>query len=913
MRRLLRLGAEHPWAVLALTAAVSTLALCQLVDLERGTLRLAIDPSPNRFLPEHDEAKQFYDHVRRAFGSDETLLVVMGAEDVFRSDRLRALARMTERIGRLDGVHHALSLTNAVTIRSSGDDLEIVPFLTEIPEDPRELRSLREEALSNPLYTGNLVSDDGRSAALAVYFMDFSDTEFMQRGLDESIRRIVEEERGDTKTWITGTPHLKAVQIRMLLRDLARNLPLILLVGMFVLAFSFRSVRGVLLPTATVILTLLWTMAVAVWLGRPLNLVTVLVPPLLMILGLSYAVHVVSEYYDTLRDLPGRTSVEIVGQATSHVALPVALTGLTTAAGFLALVLSPMEPIREFGLLSLIGITLTVIASLFVTPALLAALGKPRRRRGHATRPAGHDLFDRFAGRVAAFDLRARIPLFVGYGALTLLALAAATQMKIGTQLLDYFHPEAPARLDFDAVNARLDGANSFNVVVAASYAGAFKEPENLRALEALQLWLEQQPEIGAATSLADYLGLISRGFYGGVASTPSIPDDRRTIAQLLFFGASDEIEGFVDSRYQLANIVVRTHVVDSRPVVELASRIEEHLRELPAHLHGTVTGNPVLISRMMDAIARGQVQSLAGALLLIWIILAVLFLSPRTGAIALIPNLLPVIAYFGALGVSGILLSPATSLIAPMALGVAIDDTIHYFTRFNQEAKRHADERIGTVVALRSVGRPVTYTSVAICLGFLVLCGSELQSQIEVGALGAFTLGFAWLVDFTLTPALCSGLRVVTMWDTLTLDLGHEPQHSIPLFRGLNKAQARIVALMASLRSVPAGERLVHAGELGREMYVIIEGTLRVSVEGEHGRIELNRCSRGDVIGEVGLFDQKRSADVDVIEDACLLRLTQSNLGRLSRRYPRIATRIFHNLNEVLAERLLRTTERVR
>jgi hydrophobe/amphiphile efflux-3 (HAE3) family protein len=879
--------------------ALSTLAFWQIFDVRTGELRLEIDPSPNQFLPE-EEGRKFYDFVRLAFGSDETLLVMVGAEAIFTRENLARIARMTERIAQVEGVHHVVSLTNALQIRGVGGDLEIASFVPKIPEDPEELARLRKEALDNPIFAGNLVSKDATSAALLVYFMDFSDTEFMRRGIDAEIQRIVREERGGLQSWITGTPHLKVVQIRMLLSDLRRNLPLILLVGMVVLAFSFRTARGVLLPAITVVVSLLWTMAIAAWIGRPLNLVTVLVPPLLMILGLAYSVHVVSEYYETLREESGEAR-RVTALAVHKVWLPVVLTGLTTAAAFLALVLSPMRPIREFGLLSLVGILITVVASLTVTPAMLAVWGRPRRRMGIAE--PGGDLFARFAARVAEFDLRRRTHIFAAFAGITLLALGAATQLRIGTQHIEYFREDAPARLDFEAVNERLQGANSFNVVIEASYRDAFKEPANLRAIEELQRWLEAQPEIGGSTSVVDYLKLINRGFHDNDPAHLAIPESRRMIGQLFFFGANDEIESFVDSKYQIANVITRAAVVDSDSIVALSERIEARLAELPEHLHGTVTGNPILISRMLDAIARGQATSLGGAVLLIYVILSLLFLSARIGAIALIPNVLPIVVYFGALGVTGILLSPATSLIAPMALGVAIDDTIHYFARFNHDAKHFADERLGTISALRTVGRPVTYTSIAICLGFLVLCTSELKNQVEVGALGAFTLGFAWLVDFTLTPALCSG----------RLDLGHEPQTSIPLFKGLSKAQARIVALMASIQSVAAGQRLVRAGEMGREMYVIIDGMLLVSVEGEQGRVELNRCTRGDVIGEVGLFYHKRSADVDVIEDARLLRLTQNNLGRLSRRYPRIAARIFRNLNEVLAERLLRTTTRVR
>jgi hypothetical protein len=269
-------------------------------------------------------------------------------------------------------------------------------------------------------------------------------------------------------------------------------------------------------------------------------------------------------------------------------------------------------------------------------------------------------------------------------------------------------------------------------------------------------------------------------------------------------------------------------------------------------------------------------------------------------------------VVYFGSLGFFGISLNPSTSLIAPMVLGIAIDDTIHYFARFNREIKRYADDRKATIAALKVVGRPVTTTSVGLCLGFLVLTSSELSMQAQVGIMSSYALAVAWLSDFILTPALCSSVRITTLWDVLTLDLGENPQESIPLLKGLRKSQARIVAIMSRVVNIPAGKRIIHDGEKGEEMYVVIDGKLGTSIEGENGPIEVSTHTRGDVIGETGLFYENRTANVDTLEDSRLLCLNQQNLDRLSRYYPYIATKVFRNLNKILAVRLFKTTRRL-
>ena len=359
---------------------------------------------------------------------------------------------------------------------------------------------------------------------------------------------------------------------------------------------------------------------------------------------------------------------------------------------------------------------------------------------------------------------------------------------------------------------------------------------------------------------------------------------------------------------------MARTRLHDSAGKSALADRIREHLDELPKHLRGTVTGSIVLFSRSIDDIARGQAQSLGAAVLGIYLILSIMFSSLRIGLVALFPNVLPIAIYFGLLGFSGIALNTTTSLVACIALGIAVDDTVHYFARFNADAKRTANERAATRSALQGVIRPVSLTTLALCAGFLVLLTSEFQRTAEFGALAAFTLAAAWVIDVSLTPALCSGFRIVTLWDVLTLDLGPDPHRSIPLFEGLSVRQARIVALMSNVRDWARGGRLIREGEEGREMYVVIEGTLVASVTHDGHRRELPpKMARGDVVGEGALFAQRRTADVDAETDCRLLSITLEDLERLRVRYPRIAARVFWNLNRVQANRLAATTQSLR
>ena len=678
----------------------------------------------------------------------------------------------------------------------------------------------------------------------------------------------------------------------------------ILLVLGGVLLLAFRTMRGVVLPVASIGVAVLWTVGVVAALGQSLNAVTSLVPPLLTALGLSYSVHVVSEYYDVARTTAGLGSRAIVGEAMRRVALPVILTGITTAAGFASLLLSPIEAVQQFGSIAVLGVIFTVISSLGIPPSILALLPLPARVTQRAARDGR---LHRSIERIAHFDFRQRRAIFVVAAGIFAVSILGASQIRFGSQQISKFRPDAPVRVHFEAVNESLQGANPFYVVMESEAPKAFQEPLNLHVVEELQRWLESQPEIGGTTSMVDYLALLHRGFSEEEVS--GIPESRRVVSQLFFFGASEDLERFVDSRFQATNITVRARVVDSDEVTALTRRVEEHLKSLPGHLVGTVTGTVVVLDRALDAIIRGQAASILAALFIIYGILSAMFVSLRVGLVALIPNVLPVAAFFGALGLTGIRLDTGTSLIAPMVLGIAVDDTIHYFSRFIRESKRLNDPERATVSALKTVGPPVTVTSLALCLGFLTLNASELSTQGDLGNMAAFTLAFAWLTDFFLTPALCARLHVATLWDLLSVDLGDEPHRAIRVFKGLRAAQARIVALMGTVIGLRSGERLFHAGEPGGAFYVVIDGELRTSVRHPDGSREIDSHERGDVLGEVGLFHGRRTADVDASQTSRLIRFTEGDLEQLARRYPRIAAVVHRNLNEVQAFRLARAT----
>jgi CRP-like cAMP-binding protein len=518
---------------------------------------------------------------------------------------------------------------------------------------------------------------------------------------------------------------------------------------------------------------------------------------------------------------------------------------------------------------------------------------------------------DRAADGLASFSSDGRRQLIAVYFVVMAVALVGMTQIRVAIKFPGNMDPEHPVRVDWEQINARLGGASPLSVILETDLPEGILEPTNLAAIRSLQEWMEEQPDVGETASIVDFLMVLNRALHAGDPAHFTVPESRRLASQLLLFGAGRQSQRLIDAPRETTLLLVNATVGDSDKITQLVDRIQVRLAELPSSVRATVTGSGALLYRAQDDVSRGQLISISAAFVFIYAILVVMFTSFRVGLLALFPNVLPILIYFGALGASGVTLNPSTSLVGCLALGIAVDDTIHFFVRFNAEARRLADEAKGARTALRALMRPVTFTSLGLCLGFLVLTSSELGSQVQFGLLSAFTIAVAWLVDVTLSPALCSGLRIVTLWDLLTLDIGSEPQKEIAIFKGLSLRQTRIVALMGRLIDAPAGQKVFHAGEPGRGLYVMISGEVRTWVSRQEGEATLGRYERGEILGEVGLFHGEYAAHCDVEQDARMLRLSSECLEQLGRRYPRVAATLHGNLNETLAARLaLRTRE---
>ena len=758
----------HPIAVLVGIASVSLVAGVSLFQLDPPALRVHLDPSTEPLLPRGDPAHEIYERAVREFGGDEIFVIAVEFDsDLFTRENLSLLQRVHREIARLDGVRRVQSLTEAVTFRyeAQEDWLDVGPLMDDVPETPAALAALRARAMSDPLLRRNLISQDGRAAGIAVRFREMDDRAFIASKLDERIGALLDAAaRPGVHFHVAGRPHVKASVYRGMVRDLSVLIPLAIVVLAGLLAFATGTRRGVVLPLANVLLATLWTFGAIAASGRPLTILSTMLAPLLIAIGSVYGVHLLARF-DEERRGPGEAP-ELAERTLRHVWLPIVISGATTQIGFMSLLAGDVPAVVELGAFATLGVGCVTFLSATGLPAALALL--PARREVSALPAWLARWSERFSlelGRaleaIAATSVRHNERMLIGAALFGALGAYAIPRIVVDTDYLSFFHEDAPIRQDFASVDRLLAGAIPIYVVLRGEGEGAFREPEALHAIERLQARIDAIPNVSRTASIVDTLRVMNRAIEKDDPAEERIPDSRAAVMEMLQLAPKDEMARFTNPTQSEVNLVIRTGVVGSAAVRDLVAHVNAALREeLPAGIHGEVTGNVILLARSADGIAGSQLQSIALASGSILVLVAVSLGSLRLGILALIPNLLPVMLFFGLLGFGAAPLSLPTSLIASTSLGISIDDTVHYLVRYRKERSGGLSPEAAALVASRRVGEPMVVTAGMLAIGFLVIALSEFATLREFGALSAATMVICLVGDVLLLPALVTRLR---------------------------------------------------------------------------------------------------------------------------------------------------------
>ena len=908
MKRLMLWSEAHPAPVVALFVLISMLAAWQLP-------RLRIDTSIEGLMVQSGDAMAHYDATMRKFGSDRIAVIFIKDPALFSPEKLRGLEQMVSDLERVDDIEDVESLFSVNNFKSVDGALSSGPLLDWVPATIEEAERVRRDAIGNPILVGNLVSADGTATAVNLYLANASGRPNFMSTVSRQIEEVIAPyaDRFDT-LFQTGQPFNIWTQEQMITRDQTRLVPLSTLILLGTLVLMLGTISGGVLPMLTAGTSVLWTVGFMAAFDLPVTALTSIVPSLLIVVGSTEDIHLLSMYLEgaegEARGDRHRAIVHMVGR----VATAMSLTGLTTFFGFLSISLTEVVMMRQFGFVAAFGLGSNALVTFMLAPIYLRFFGprsRPAQRESATTDRWFALLTDLIIVAVRGHKRLILVTAF-GLGAITTLM---STRLEADNNPDLFFKEGSPLLEQVRTLRANMAGAWTLFVTVDTDEPGAFKRPENLALVERFTGFMDEQGWFDKTITLSDYIKLLHREMNDGRPEAYAVPASAESIAEYLLFLHRDDVQKFITPEFDDLNILVRHNVPSSRDMLAILDTLESKAAEIfPPSMRVNFTGTTVLVNRSAQSIATGQMQGIAFVTVMIVILMSILFTNVKAGLLSMIPNLLPVAILFGLMFVFGYPLDVGTAMISEIAIGIAVDDTIHMMAHYNESMRELQDQNAAMEATLRSEVRPVVCTSVALALGFGIFAFSGFLPIVHFGVLSALVMIVALLADLFMTPILLSSTQLITLWDRVGLRLQREALAGSRVFGGLRPAQIKTVVLLGRMVESPAGAVVVRAGEEGKSLFVVLDGEARVTVRDEAAprALDVARLGPGDAFGEMALVEPgPRTATVEAVSPLRCIEIDWEGLERIRRLRPRIAARLFLNLARVLGVRL-RSTDRM-
>ncbi|MCZ7581964.1 MAG: MMPL family transporter [Deltaproteobacteria bacterium] len=638
-------------------------------------------------LPDRHPARAVYNSFIEQYGEDDAYYIVALSEtDVFNAQTLRDIQDLTKRIETFNIVEEVTSLTNVMFPRVTGDGIEVRPFVEDVPTSQDALEKLRAEAFDNPVLPENFVSLDSTCASIFVKLRaEYNEHEF-RADFEPKLRAVLAEYARDGRRFVVGgTPVLRSSYIHYAMLNLMIFIPLSIAMLILILVYLFRRPAGVLLPLATVVSAVILTVALMRLTNVPFNLLTNVLPTVILVVGISDSIHLIIKYREEFL-LSGDKTVAI-RETIKKIAVACLFTSLTTAVGFGSLATSTNLTVRQFGMVATAGVMIAYLITILLIPSVLALLGPPRMT--HA-RDLETDRLARLLRRTTELAIRRPRAVAIVCAVLSVAAVFGMTRIQRQYYFMQDLDDSTDVYQAYHFLDRTLGSAVPLEIDIQSRSGRTITDPAYLRDVNRFAEKLRTYPEVGKVLSPADFLMEMNRLLEGGGKDQFRLPDSAAANAQYLLLyslGDPDPTADYISFDQTRVRVSSRTADMGQADFQRIIGELEEFTaRELDPDLDVRITGAGPMIVVLVDRLTVDMITSLSLAFAIVFGLVLIEFGSLKLALISMVPNLLPLLAIAGFMGVTGISLNPSTAVTFAVAFGIAVDDTIHFLVRYRRE-----------------------------------------------------------------------------------------------------------------------------------------------------------------------------------------------------------------------------------
>ncbi len=828
MKKIFAWSKRHAFLVFFVVAVLSVLSLLRLPYLQ-------IDPTLDRLLVQSDPAKLFYNKIVDVFGSDELTTIYIQDDSLFSSDKLHKIKDAIEKIKQVSGVVKIDSLFNSPHFSSVDGMLESDPVFLNIPRSSSEILKKLEAAQSNPFFKGQLVSDDGKAMVIAVKTLLNNKDRFIKEKFKEDIDDILLSLKDSFKdVFQIGDIYIQSELFKIMKFDQKVMIPVGILLIAIVLWVMIGRIHAAILPLIVGTVSVLITMAVMTFLNIPVQILIITVPTLLIVIGSAEITHMISEYLHGLEH--HKNSKRLANKYLAEkIGLAVVLAAGTTIVGFLSNAGGGnIMMLMEFGKVAGLGLFISFCVTVLFVPAYLDRFVFLKQDSAKNRAQIFVDnLFLWITKKTFSAVKDYRPVIFLAFIAVSAVSLFYAPRVVVDNDSIRTVKESSDIRQRLNILKESFAGISTLYLTLTSENEDAFKKNDLLKKLFILTNYIGNETGFDAAQSFASYVALINQGMHENDRNKYDIPESDNLIEQYMLFLTRDDISSFLSADGKVANIVIRHHLSSSHAAQKELDLLMSYAQKLfkGNNIDIQFTGRNYLNVKAAATISESQMRSVFTSAGCIFLVMSILFMSFKAGVISLIPNLTPVLWLMGVMGVLNVPLDVGTCLIGSIAIGLAIDDTIHFFVRYKEAIKNSYDRLEAIKETMYAEHRAIITTSVSLSFGLSVLAFSNFVPIIEFGVLTAFVLLSALPGDLFITPSLLVSTKMkqfVTLIEILQFKLSDDVFYKSGLFVGMSKNEAKRILLMGTIKKFDIGEEIAF-GKNCETLFLIVSGNVLV------------------------------------------------------------------------------------
>jgi len=756
------------------------------------------DTSMEGFFWDDDQTLIRYNEFREQYGREDKILIAVKTEEIFDFAFLKKLQdfhkQIEETVPYLEEVD---SLVNARLTLGKEDELVVKDFLEDWPQTEQELQTLKELAINNPMYIGNYLSKQSNIAVLHIQnqvYMPEEDADNYMTGFDfeegeesefvsddeseaqlltgkanSEIRHAIDDliqefNSPDFQINVASGPYTTATFMDTTRRSMLKYTGYGVILIATLLALIFRRVVMVFLPITVSLLAMLASMSFMGILQIPLSFSMQIVPSFLLAVGVGNSVHVFTVFFQALDR--GKTKEEALSYALQHSGLAIFMTGITTAGGLVSFLSSNMKPVAEFGAITPLGVLFALFFSLTLLPALIAIF--PMRTKKQKIDQEKVTFTRRVLLACGDYSTENPYKVLAVWAIVLVTSVAFATQIKFSFYIYNQLPAEHKLIQALKVVDKEMSGAAPLEIIVDTGKTDGIKDPDFLKRVDQVYDMIEEFEHEGQKfnkmISVVDINKELHQALNENRPEYYAIPDDPLLISQeLLLFenSGSDDLEKMVDSQFSQARLSFLTNSVDGIKFGPIMTEFKKEFDEIFGDKYEvTVTGLLDLTLNIFKELYYSMAKTYVVAFLIITPLMILLIGSLRVGLISMLPNLAPITVTLGVMGAFDIHLTTATLLTGSIAMGLVVDDTIHFMHNFQRYFARCGDVKMAVRQTLETAGQAITFTTLVLASAFMIFMLNEVIEWAYFGFVTGFCIVIALLADVFLAPALVTVLN---------------------------------------------------------------------------------------------------------------------------------------------------------